>query len=85
MKALNYLLYIKDSIPKGHTYDTELDEAIEELQQANEYTRVEVISFDGRVFCDRCEHDSYYEVSVQDDGKTLKLFKKKLRNKYGHC
>lgn len=64
------------SIPRGHTYDAKLDEAIEELQQA--YTRVEVITFGGRAFCDRCESNSYYEVSVQDEGKTLKLFKKKL-------
>lgn len=77
MKALNYLLSLKDSIPKNHTYDVKLDEAIEELQQAK-YTRVEVIDSDGRVFCDRCEHNSYYEASVQDDGKTLKLFKKNL-------
>ena len=63
--------------------DARLDEAIEELQQANEYTRIEIISFDGRVFCDRCESNSYYEASVQDEGKTLKLFKKKLKEKNG--
>ena len=74
MKALEYLMSIKDNIPKGHTYDSKLDEAIKELQQ--EYTRVEVISFDGRVFCDMCENGSYYEASIQDDGRTLKLFRK---------
>ena len=76
MKALNYLLSIKDSIPKGHTYDAELDAAIEELQQANKYTRIEVITSE-RVFCNRCENGSHYEASVQDNGKTLKLFLKK--------
>lgn len=81
MKALEYLMSIKDSIPKNHTYDAKLDEAIKELQQANEYTRVEVISSDGRVFCDMCENGSYYEASIQDDGKTLKLFRKKTSSK----
>ena len=37
MKALNYLLSIKDSIPKGHTYDAELDEAIAELKTLDQY------------------------------------------------
>ena len=83
MKALEYLMSIKDSIPKNHTYDSKLDKAIEELQQANEYTRIEVITSDGRAFCDRCESNSYYEASVQDEGKTLKLFKKKLKEKNG--
>lgn len=32
MKALEYLLSLKDSIPRGHTYDKELDEAIVELE-----------------------------------------------------
>ena len=108
MKALNYLLSIKDSIPKGHTYDAELDEAIAELKElphltfdvvreiykdnkaqlkakgkkieelkSHKYTRVEVISFDGRVFCGICKNGSYYEASTQDNGKTLKLFLKK--------
>lgn len=76
MKALEYLMSIKDSIPKNHTYDSKLDEAIKELQQT--YTRVEVINFNGRVFCDMCENGSYYEASIQDDGRTMKLFKKKL-------
>ena len=74
MKALEYLLSLKNSMPRGHTYDSKLDEAIEELQQV--YTRVEVINSDGRVFCDKCGHDSYYEASIQDDGRTLKLFRK---------
>lgn len=81
MKALEYLMSIKDSIPKNHTYDSKLDEAIEELQQANEYTRIEVITSDGRVFCDRCESGSYYEASIQDDGRTLKLFRKRTSSK----
>lgn len=79
MKALEYLMSIKDSIPKNHTYDSKLDEAIKELQQA--YTRVEVINFNGRVFYDMCENGSYYEASIQDDGKTLKLFRKKTSSK----
>ena len=79
MKALEYLVSIKDSIPKNHTYDSKLDEAIKELQQT--YTRVEVISTNGRVFCDMCENGSYYEASIQDDGKTLKLFRKKTSSK----
>ena len=75
MKALEYLLSLKDSMPRGHTYDARLDEAIKELQQT--YTRVEVInSSNGRVFCDMCRNGSYYEASIQDDGRTLKLFKK---------
>lgn len=68
MKTLEYLLSLKDSTPRGHTYDARLDEAIEELQQAK-YTRVEVINSDGRVFCDTCNYDYYYEASVQDGGK----------------
>lgn len=80
MKALEYLMAIKDNIPKGHTYDARLDEAIEELHQTK-YTRVEVINFNGRVFCDMCENGSYYEASIQDDGRTLKLFRKKTSSK----
>lgn len=32
MKALEYLMAIKDNTPKGHTYDSNLDEALKELE-----------------------------------------------------
>ena len=40
----------------------------------SKFTRVEIISSLGRVFCDRCDDNSHYVLSIQDDGKTLKLF-----------
>lgn len=43
----------------------------------SKFTRVEIISASGRVFCDRCDDNSHYVLSIQDDGKTLKLFEVK--------
>lgn len=48
---------------------------IEALQ--SNFTRVEIISAGGRVFCGRCDDNSHYVLSIQDDGKTLKLFEVK--------
>ena len=46
----------------------------------NNFTRVEIISANGRAFYDICDDDMHYKLSIQDDGKTLKLFEVKNKN-----
>lgn len=43
----------------------------------SKFTRVEIISSLGRVFCDRCSDNRHYELSIQDDKRTLKIFEVK--------
>lgn len=59
-------------------FDDELDETIEELEALqSKFNRVEVISSSGRVFCDKCDSGRHYELSIQDDNRTLKIFEVK--------
>lgn len=56
-------------------------QSVVELQELQtKFTRVEVISSLGRVFCDRCDNDRHYRLSIQDNGKTLKIFEIKDTN-----
>lgn len=61
-----------------HIIDEALDTSMKILQDhpllSTKITRVEVISEYGRVFSDRCKEGKFYKLSLQDDGRTLKLF-----------
>lgn len=42
---------------------------------SDKITRIEVIGLDGKVFSSRLDPSFYYKLSLQDDGRTLKIFK----------
>ena len=46
-------------------------------------TRVEVIGHDGREFSKMLK-DSHYEVAIQDDGRTMKLFETEKEDGQGY-
>ena len=56
-----------------------LDASLAALQThpllSTKITRIEVIGPDGRVFSSQLNPSSYYKLSLQDEGRTLKLFK----------
>lgn len=76
MKALDILKRAKKY--NANITDKEIDDAIKELEDLKDktFTRVEVISKEGRVFSDRCSDNRFYELSIQDDCKTLKIFER---------
>lgn len=51
----------------------ELSDDIYQYVKTVNITRVEVIGRNGREFS-KTLNDSFYKISIQDDGKTLKLF-----------
>lgn len=53
----------------------EISEDIYKYEKVVEITRVEVIGKGGREFT-KWLNDSHYEISIQDDGQTIKLFEK---------
>ena len=61
---------------KVYSSDLDLDTIIDTIYNdfESKFTRVEIISSLGRVFCSKCDNGKHYELSIQDDGKTLKLF-----------
>ena len=44
-------------------------------------TRIEVIGKDGREFTKRLDN-AYYDISIQDDGRTIKLFEKEIKKEW---
>lgn len=55
----------------------ELSEDIYKYKKIVNITRVEVIGLEGREFS-KWLKDSNYEISIQDDGRTIKLFEKAI-------
>lgn len=53
----------------------ELSDDIYKYEKMVKITRVEIVGRNGREFS-KILNDSFYEVSMQDDGKTIKLFEK---------
>lgn len=60
----------------GHSDSNWIIDKIYDDFESN-FTRVEIISSLGRVFCDRCSDNRHYELSIQDDNRTLKIFEVK--------
>ena len=60
---------------KGGYICKELSDDIYVYEKLIAINRVEVINSNGRVFSSFLQ-DSTYEISIQDDGRTLKLFEK---------
>lgn len=52
-----------------------INKIYDEFENQNIINRVEIIGKDGREFVKLLEN-GYYEISIQDDGKTIKLFEK---------
>ena len=74
--------YIEDAIEElevlKHNYEMQqilIDDYRESLQ--SKITRIEVISKLGRDFVCKCDNTKHYELSFQDDNRTLKIFKVK--------
>ena len=57
-----------------------IEQVFDEFENQNTINRVEVIGKDGRDFVKLLEN-GHYEISMQDDGKTIKLFEKALISK----
>ncbi len=78
MKALEILKSYQDEIQTSVPSSIDIGEAVEELEALqSKFNRVEVISSSGRVFCDKCDSGRHYELSIQDDNRTLKIFEVK--------
>ena len=67
---------------KVHPLDLDLNTVIDTIYDdfESKFTRVEIISSLGKVFCDRCSDNRHYELSIQDDNRTLKIFEVKNKN-----
>ena len=55
----------------------ELSDDIYKYEKIVKITRIEVIGKNGREFV-KLLKDGFYEMELQDDGKTIKLFEKEL-------
>lgn len=53
----------------------ELSEDIYRYEKIIKISRVEIISKEGREFV-KILKDGYYDISIQDNGKTIKIFEK---------
>lgn len=53
----------------------ELSDDIYQYEKITKITRVEIIGKNGREFSKMLDN-SFYEISMQDDGRTLKIFEK---------
>jgi hypothetical protein len=64
-------------LPIRYTEGTKIDND-EAIRLVEEYfssiTRVEVITTKGREYVKRCDSKAHFKLSLQDDGRTLKLF-----------
>jgi hypothetical protein len=73
---MNGVFYDCNIPPKKEGYICkELSEDIYRYEKIVKISRIEVIGKEGREFIKILEK-GYYEISIQDDGKTIKLFEK---------
>lgn len=73
---MNGVFYDCNIPPKKEGYICkELSEDICRYEKIVKISRVEVIGKDGREFVKMLK-DGHYEIDIQDDGKTIKVFEK---------
>lgn len=76
---MSIIKYYKGATVRSDLISQALDASLATLQThpllSTKITRIEVIGLDGRMFSHKLDQSSYYKLSLQDDGRTLKLFK----------